>query len=373
MKKIDITSQISGIDPKFIEEAVNHKVKRISAVRVVAIAACLALLVTSIPLAVLMSREKATPYVDEVKPNHDGEGNNGNKESFRVVYCNSSDMDSMKEIAEQNGLDVVIKDSQAMEEKYKEKTFDSKVEDLTGIPASLNLEIQGKEYVFYLEKDQIMQTYLATESNVEEIRRFGYKATYYAEAFDQVNSNTPYANRISLKYNYVSDDIMGLSFIDKEMGRWKEIVRDTDNKYSVDDLINISRDCIKSIYGDFNFSFDSEPLVTESYKYPGEYSIVFEQRIFGFITGYRIVVNCNIYGELLSINKTGENTLDLYDYYCTNISEEQIEEAQRVALALLDGKKPLKTRLSINIVEGTIALVVFYKEYSAIIVEIPKE
>ena len=100
---------------------------------------------------------------------------------------------------------------------------------------------------------------------------------------------------------------------------------------------------------------------------------MFEQRIFGFITGYRIVVNCNIYGELLSINKTGENTLDLYDYYCTNISKEQLEEAQRVALALLDGKNPLKTRLSINIVEGTIALVVFYKEYSAIIVEIPKE
>ena len=56
MKKFNMSQGISGIDPRFIEEAVNHRPARVNRIKIIAIAACLAILVASIPLAMVFNR-----------------------------------------------------------------------------------------------------------------------------------------------------------------------------------------------------------------------------------------------------------------------------------------------------------------------------
>ena len=79
-----------------------------------------------------------------------------------------------------------------------------------------------------------------------------------------------------------------------------------------------------------------------------------------------IVVSCNIYGELIKAELS--NGYYLYDYAWSKISEEQITEAKKVALELLDGKECIRMKLSIF--DGRLLLMAYYEEYRSVIVEI---
>ena len=57
MKKSDITRELGFIDPEFIAEAASYKPHKISKIRIVALAACIAVLVTAIPLTLILNRE----------------------------------------------------------------------------------------------------------------------------------------------------------------------------------------------------------------------------------------------------------------------------------------------------------------------------
>ena len=64
MKKIDIQREMGFIDPEFIVEAANYRHKKISKLKIVALAACLAILVTAIPLTLIMNREDQVEMPD---------------------------------------------------------------------------------------------------------------------------------------------------------------------------------------------------------------------------------------------------------------------------------------------------------------------
>ena len=57
MKRSDITRELGYIDPEFIAEAASYKPRKISKIRIVALAACIAVLVTAIPLSLIMNRD----------------------------------------------------------------------------------------------------------------------------------------------------------------------------------------------------------------------------------------------------------------------------------------------------------------------------
>ena len=63
MKKETLMDAINNIDPEIIEKSVNYRpnVLRRNVTRIVAIAACLAILVTSIPMAFILSKEDTLP------------------------------------------------------------------------------------------------------------------------------------------------------------------------------------------------------------------------------------------------------------------------------------------------------------------------
>ena len=65
MKKIDITSQISGIDPKYLDEALTYRAPRFNKIKIIALAACLAIIVTSIPLSFILNRDDNSAKVQD--------------------------------------------------------------------------------------------------------------------------------------------------------------------------------------------------------------------------------------------------------------------------------------------------------------------
>lgn len=368
MKKIDITSQISGIDPKFIEEAVNHKVKRISSVRVVAIAACLAILVTSIPLALIMSRHDETepPKATESETTKPNDQNVIPPEQLRVVYCDSSELDSMKEIADKAGLEVEIKDSQAIKEKEK---IDTKIEDITGVPSTLNVEILGREYVCYLDKDSIFKNYWATDCDVEFFHKFAYEARYYTTSDDLKDEDKSCYDRLSVTYNFVTGKITDIVFYDLLLDKWKEIERDDPKEYTQEQLVDMAHDFVESFWPDLTLTWDSQFEVIPKDK-DGLYMIIFKQTVFGIPTGQSIGVLCTIYGEMLTAGKS-VHSYDLFDCVLANISEEQINGAKKIALELLNGRKLLDLSLNIYL-DGKLYLNAYYEEhqYHGIVVEI---
>ena len=61
MKQTEFIEKMNGIDPKFVSEAANYKPKRANYIKVIAIAACLAMMLTTLTVwAFTMTVEKST-------------------------------------------------------------------------------------------------------------------------------------------------------------------------------------------------------------------------------------------------------------------------------------------------------------------------
>ena len=94
MKIREIKDKMANIAPDLIEEAANYKRKRVSGIRVIAIAACLAILVTSVPLALIMSRRDNTepPKTTESEITKPNDQNVIPPEPLKVVYCDTEEV-----------------------------------------------------------------------------------------------------------------------------------------------------------------------------------------------------------------------------------------------------------------------------------------
>ena len=127
-----------------IQEFATYKRKKVSGIRVIAIAACLAILVTSIPMALIMNRK------DSIKAPAETQSSNGGDDvviddtsAVKVIYCSSSIKEEL--IDKYKGQDVEIRDSAEIEVSSEEKEVDPST--IEGIPARLYLTVDGNELV----------------------------------------------------------------------------------------------------------------------------------------------------------------------------------------------------------------------------------
>ena len=99
MKKIDLDDVISNVGDKYLEEAANFSRKKNVGVRFFAIAACLAILVTSIPLTLLLSKKDSNNVLgDPVSTTADqNDDNTTDPEPIPVIYCDTEVM-SLEEL-----------------------------------------------------------------------------------------------------------------------------------------------------------------------------------------------------------------------------------------------------------------------------------
>ena len=68
MKNKDLSNAIGNINLKYVDEAENFVAKRMSLTKIVSLAACIAIIVTAIPLSLVLNREDANtdaPVVSE--------------------------------------------------------------------------------------------------------------------------------------------------------------------------------------------------------------------------------------------------------------------------------------------------------------------
>ena len=95
MKRSDITRELGFIDPEFIAEAASYKPQKISKIRIVALAACIAVLVTAIPLSLIMNLEDPVQTPDTtLTPGKDSTTDTVivDPKPLKVIYCDASEV-----------------------------------------------------------------------------------------------------------------------------------------------------------------------------------------------------------------------------------------------------------------------------------------
>ena len=98
MKNNDLSNAIGNINLKYVEEARNYTAKRLSLTKIVSLAACIAILVTAIPAALVLNREDAQTDAPVVTTPFDGENNGSKVDPLNVIYCSFDSMSKKEAI-----------------------------------------------------------------------------------------------------------------------------------------------------------------------------------------------------------------------------------------------------------------------------------
>ena len=90
MKKIDFENVINNVSDKYVEEAASFVPKRKAGLRWVALAACIAIIVTSVPFAFILNREDDAEHKHETDHTEQGDITDIPKSFGDIVLENGS-------------------------------------------------------------------------------------------------------------------------------------------------------------------------------------------------------------------------------------------------------------------------------------------
>ena len=186
MRKEDLSKAIGGIDPKLVESSMAYRpaTSKHRLTKIVALAACLAVIVAAIPLSLIMNREDQveTPETT-LTPGKDSTTNSVIVEPtpLKVIYCGSST------VSPEYLETTVFKDKNIKVEDFESFSFriglDDKCEiiDWTpDIPEKLTLSLSNKEYTAIFDV-----AYRYTNSDNEELNAYAKMARYKVEGTER--------------------------------------------------------------------------------------------------------------------------------------------------------------------------------------------
>ena len=122
MKNSDLSNAIGNVNLKYIEEMENYTSKRMTLTKIISLAACIAILVTAIPAALILNREDGKTDAPVVTTPFNGENNDSdspiNTDAMKVIYCDA-DMLAVEDEIRKNVLNEKTVDLKVFE-KYIE-------------------------------------------------------------------------------------------------------------------------------------------------------------------------------------------------------------------------------------------------------------
>lgn len=330
MKKIDITSQISGIDPKYLDEALTYRAPRVNKIRVLALAACFAALVTAIPLSLIMNREDQAEAPETTLSPGKESITNGNSDTvivdpqpLKVIYCDASSVSP--EYLETN----FFKDKNIKVESFDYFHFNILWKEEYGtiaisedVPEKLTLSLRNKEFTAYFDI-----AYCSSNTDNEVLNAYAKIARYKIEGTEK--SYIYYC--IGTKTIILTDDLP---------------LEDTkvEPKYTEEEIANFAYQDIKSIYGEELFEkyslkhcfSDGNGLV---------YWVQFIRMIGDYDTGSSIQMLYTGEGELISY---GTDNFGMYDFAEHLLNEEKLLEIEKEAQELIQDNLVCEKKLMIH-------------------------
>jgi len=345
MKNRDLSNAIGNIDLKYVDEAESFTAKRMSLTKIVSLAACIAIIVTAIPLSLILNREDTnkndsiitTPNNVEMKDPNNSEINN-------VVFCDS--LTTKKEWWIKHAFDdenVEVKDAEEfgiyLQGYSHESTIPVDVED---VPAEINITIGGTsicgifEYVYYTSgTERVTDEALKANNKIAK-----YKITSINGEIREENLSSKFDE---LLYNVTAKEI--IAFHTEAVPMYSE------SNLMEDKILEIAKKDVTDLYGE-DFLTKYSYRIAANYKEPtalGEggwqYFVMFDRKMGEFEVDEMVMLSYNGNGQLYQILPVNLNAFDGIE---SKITEKAIKDVEEKALKLLDGRLVNRKELQIN-------------------------
>lgn len=334
MKNRDLSNAIGNIDLKYVDEAESFTAKRMSLTKIVSLAACIAIIVTAIPLSHVLNREDANtdapvvsePVVETTEPD------NTNKTPAKIVYCDSS----LKEVFKGSSLDIEVRDSSEIDLDLSSKIGD--IEAGAEIPAKLYYTIGGNDLICTFDTAYATKLANSKSASLQDLANI---ATYKVEGSGYEGAY--------LNYSYETNQITEMWLLDITDGFTVEgnLTSDEVKKLAERDLAELYGDNFASIY------------TLESVKQSSTQSCISYRRyVHGYPTEDVLRAYYNMNGELGTIYTNNFGTFEGIE---NDIDAEAIATAKEEALSLIDVEnEPVELMYLVMDVNGDVYWFVYY-------------
>ena len=349
MRKEDLSKAIGDIDPKLVESSLAYRpaMSKHRLTKIVALAACLAVIVTAIPLALILNREngntedlptitdKDNTVIDKPEPD---------KEEPLVIFCSSP-----TELKQQLKADAKVEIKDVAERTYFDDPFSNTVVDKkAGTPYVKTITIGNETFEISYEESRASKTF---ESLSTHLKAYASVDKYSIEHTDGVYWGT-LRFEFSQETGELTKYFKGPSFI-------------KNGNLGEEELHQIAKQVFYDLYGldvssnpDYHYELRHHPATNgNNDEY---YRISYRRYINGYETDEIISVGIDTAGQILSINQN----LGLYDEIAETITAEKLEVTKNEFLDSISDPSEVQEKISLELDNfGKCSMVFKVKDY----------
>ncbi len=316
MRRKDISLEFTNINSKLIEEAAEYRSSNKKLVRVLALAACIAVLVTAIPLSLIMNLEDPVQTPDTtLTPGKDSTTDTVivDPKPLKVIYCDASSVSP--QYLETN----LFKDKNIKVESFERFHYNivwkeeyETIPRSEDIPEKLTLSLSNKEYTANFD----IAYNVTSNSSDENLKKLDQIARYKMEKTEN-------------RYVYYCIATKTIVSIDKLPIDSTHFLPPDIPKYTIEEIEELAHRDIKSIFGE---KIIEKYSTISSAKLSGFFMVVFKRMIGDYDTGSEIVMTYTWTGELFTCDVE-----KFEDYYFAEhlLNEKKLLEVEKEAQELI--------------------------------------
>ena len=330
MRKEDLSKAIGDIDPKLVESSLAYRpaMSRHRLTRIVALAACLAVIVTAIPLALILNREngntedlptitdKDNTVIDKPEPD---------KEEPLVIFCSSP-----TELKQQLKADAKVEIKDVADFSFA--VNDTVVEKKDGTPYVKTITIGNETFEISYEESRASKTFESLSTHL--------KAYAGVDKYSTPHNNGIYWGKPTFEFSQETGKLTkyfkGSGFIKSgnlgEAELHKIALQEIYNLYGID----IAKD------PDYHYECRLHAATPQREEY---YQIIYRRYINGYKTDEKIYICLDTTGQIISISQN----LGLYDEVAEMVTEQNINIATEKFTKLINDSTVFKDEISISI------------------------
>ena len=330
MKRSDFVRLMGNIDEKYLKEADNYSARPRNWVRVTAVAACIAVLVTAIPLALILNREyrntedlpaittKDNTVIDKPEPD---------KEEPLIIFCSSPN-----ELKKQLKADANVEIKDVAERKsFSSSLNDTVVEKKDGTPYVKTITIGNETFEISYNESKASETYQSLSTHL--------KAYASVDIYSTEHTDGAYWGTLSFEFSQetgkLTDYFKSASFMKSGNLGEKEL-----QKIAVQEIYNLYG---INIAKDSNYRYECKfyPATSSQEEY---YQIIYRRYINGYETDERIYICLDTTGQIVAVKQN----LGLYDEVAEMVTEDKINSAKEKFSELLIGTTTIDDKIYIS-------------------------
>lgn len=325
MRRKDISFEFTNINSKLIEEAAEYRYSNKKLIRVLALAACIAVLVTVIPLSLIMNREDQfeTPETT-LTPGKDSTTDTVivDPKPLKVIYCDANT------VSPQYLQTNLFKDKNVKVESFdyfhhgiEWKEEYGTIDWSSDIPEKLTLNLRDKEYTANFDI-----AYSYTNTSHEELKAYAKIARYKIEGTEKG----------FIYYRVETKTILQIDNL--------PVDSKVEAKYTKEEIANFACQDIKSIYGEEILEkYSIEHCFSDGTGLI--YRVQFKRMIGDFDTGSSIQLLYTGNGELRSY---GTDNFGVYDFAEHLLNQKKLLEVEKEAQELIGDNLVGEKKLTIH-------------------------